>query len=348
MLEESNPSVQTWGILSSGLGAYQPMQAGFSRRTATKLLVSVTATSLVPWMSRGVSSAPDISAADPHPRRRLPVLDSEISYVDTGEGDPIVFLHGNGQYSYVWRNIIPYLTAYGRCLAPDLVGMGRSGKSPTRAYRFVDHVSYLDAWFDGVGITRNVILVAYDWGSALGFYRAYRYPQQIQAVAYWEAIVKPRRWEEMSETAAATFRRLRSPEGEHLVLDENYFVEVIVPRGVIRKLSDEELAAYRAPYAGRESRLPTLVWPRELPIGGEPADVVAIVEQFGEWMSRSAFPKLFVNGDPGAIMVGAVREFCRSWPNQGEITVKGRHLLQEDSPEEIGVALADFVKQVRR
>jgi haloalkane dehalogenase len=325
------------------------MPPRFSRRTANKLLVALAATSLMPRARAAeAASEPNISAADPHSRRRIAVLDSEISYVDTGEGDPIVLLHGNAQYSYVWRNIIPSLTAQGRCLAPDLVGMGQSGKSPRQAYRFVDHARYLDAWFDGLGITRNVILVAYDWGSALGFYRASRFPGQIQAVAYWEAIVKPRRWEELSEASAATFRRLRSPEGEHLVLDENYFVEVIVPRGVIRKLSEAEMAAYRAPYSDRGSRLPTLVWPRELPIGGEPADVVAIVERYGAWMSKSTVPKLFVNGDPGAIMVGAVREFCRSWPNQREITVKGRHLLQEDSPEEIGTALADFVKDVRR
>ena len=320
------------------------MLAQLSRRTANKLLLGLAASSLAPGAARGS----DIRAADPHPRKRIRVLDSEISYVDTGHGDPIVFLHGNGQYSYAWRNIIPYLTSHGRCLAPDLVGMGHSAKSPTQAYRFVDQARYLDAWFDGLGITNNVILVAYDWGSPLGFYRASRLPTQIQAIAYWEAIVKSRQWEEMSEAAATTFRRLRSPEGEHLVLDDNFFVEVIVPRGVLRKLSEEEMAAYRAPYADRESRLPTLVWPRELPIGGEPADVVAIVEQFGEWMSRSAFPKLFVNGDPGAIMVGAVREFCRSWPNQREVTVKGRHLLQEDSPEEIGTALGEFVKDVRR
>lgn len=315
-----------------------------SRRTANKLLLAFAASSLAMRPSKGA----EVSAADPHPRKRLPVLDTEISYVDTGQGDPIVLLHGNGQYSYAWRNIIPYLTARGRCLAPDLVGMGQSGKSPEQAYRFVDHARYLDAWFDGLGITSNVILVAYDWGSALGFYRAYRYPQQIQAVAYWEAIVKPRRWEDMSEAAAATFRRLRSPEGEHLVLDENYFIEVIVPRGVLRKLNAEEMAAYRAPYPDRESRLPTLIWPRELPIGGEPADVVAIVERYGKWMSQSALPKLFVNGDPGAIMVGEVREFCRSWPNQREIMVKGRHLLQEDSPADIGTALAEFVRDIRR
>jgi haloalkane dehalogenase len=326
------------------------MPPRFSRRTASKLLIALAATALVPRTPRAAPSAsgPNVSAADPHPRKRIPVLDSEISYVDTGEGDPIVLLHGNAQYSYVWRNIIPYLTAHGRCLAPDLVGMGQSGKSPRQAYRFVDHARYLDAWFDGLGITRNVILVAYDWGSALGFYRASRFPALIQAVAYWEAIVKPRRWEELSEASAATFRRLRSPEGEHLVLDENYFVEVIVPRGVIRKLSEAEMAVYRAPYPDRESRLPTLVWPRELPIAGEPADVVAIVESYGAWMSKSTIPKLFVNGDPGAIMVGAAREFCRSWPNQREITVKGRHLLQEDSPEQIGTALADFVKDVRQ
>src|SRR5258708_1779530 len=200
------------------------MPPRFSRRTASKLLVALAATSVMARTPRAEQSAsgPNVSAADPHPRKHIPVLDSEISYIDTGEGDPIVLLHGNAQYSYVWRNIIPYLAAHGRCLAPDFVGMGQSGKSPRQAYRFIDHAQYLDAWFDVLGITRNVILVAYDWGSALGFYRVSRFPAQIQAIAYWEAIVKPRRWEGLSEASAATFRRLRSPEGEHLVLDENY------------------------------------------------------------------------------------------------------------------------------
>jgi len=219
------------------------------------------------------------------PRRRVAILDTEISYVDQGEGDPVVFLHGNPTWSYQWRNIIPYLSSRYRCLAPDLVGMGWSGKSPTKAYRFVDHVRYMDAWFDALELTRNVVLVTHDWGAPIGFYRARRHPEQIRAIAYMEAIVAPRRWADFTGGRDRQFRLLRSPEGERLVLDENMFVEIVLPRGILRKLSDEEMEAYRAPYRDRERRLPTLVWPRELPIDGEPADVVAIVDENARWLA---------------------------------------------------------------
>jgi haloalkane dehalogenase len=284
---------------------------------------------------------------DPHPRRRVRVLDTEMSYADTGHGDPIVFLHGNPTSSYLWRNIIPYVRGEGRCLAPDLVGMGHSGKSPNRSYRFTDHARYLDAWFDALGLTRDIILVLHDWGSALGFYRAYRYPEQVKAIAYMESLVQPRRWDDFTHGRDAMFRALRSEEGERLVLDENFFIETVLPRSILRKLTDEEMAIYRAPYADRESRLPTLVWPRELPIEGEPAEVVAIVERYGEWLSKSALPKLFIAAEPGALLVGRAREFCRTWPNQREVTVKGIHYIQQDSPAEIGTALQAFVRSVR-
>lgn len=289
-----------------------------------------------------------ITAADPHPRSRISVLDTEISYVDTGRGDPIVFLHGNPTYSYLWRNIIPYVSGLGRCFAPDMVGMGRSGKSPSQAYRFTNHAAYLDAWFDALGLTKDVILVVHDWGSALGFYRAFRYPEHIKAIAYMEAIVQPLGWEDFGE-AGGMFRALRSEQGEHLIFDQNAFVEMILPRSVIRTLSEEEMAAYRAPYRDREARLPTLIWPRQIPIEGEPADVAAIVEGYGKWLSESSIPKLFIAGDPGAIITatGSSSAFCRTWPNQREIAVSGRHFLQEDSPNQIGTALAEFVRAVR-
>lgn len=285
----------------------------------------------------------DISAVDPHPRRRVRVLDSEISYVDTGSGDPIVFLHGNPTSSYLWRNIIPHLSGLGRCLAPDLVGMGRSAPSPRKTYRFADHAAYLDAWFDALGLTKNVTLVVHDWGSVLGFHWAFRHPGQIRAIAYMEAIALPLRWEDFGE-AAGVFQALRSKQGEGMVLDDNFFVERILPGSVIRGLRPEEMITYRMPYLEREARLPTLVWPRQIPVDGEPADVTAIVERCGEWLSRSELPKLLVLNEPGAIMTGRTRAFCRSWPNQTEVTVKGRHFLQEDSPEEIGAALAGFVR----
>jgi haloalkane dehalogenase len=221
-----------------------------------------------------------IRAADRHPRRRVAVLDTEMSYVDTGAGDPIIFLHGNPTSSYLWRNIVPSLSDQSRCLAPDLIGMGRSGKSSTQSYRFVDHARYLDAWFDALGLTKDVTLVVHDWGSALGFHRAARFPEHIRGIAYMEAIALPRRWEDFGE-AAGIFRALRSEKGEPMIFDENLFVEMVLPSGVIRTLSDEEMAVYRAPYLERRARLPTLTWPRQIPIEGEPPDVNAIVDNYG-------------------------------------------------------------------
>jgi len=288
-------------------------------------------------------SEASISGIDNYPRKRIPVLDTEISYVDAGEGDPIVFLHGNPTSSYLWRNIIPFLIPYGRCLAPDLVGMGQSGKAPTASYRFVDHARYLDAWFDALGLTQNVVLVLHDWGSALGFYRAYRHPEQIRAIAYMEAIVQPRKWDDFPHGRDALFRSLRSQQGEQMVLNDNFFVETVLPKSILRTLSEQEMDAYRTPFKTTEARLPTLIWPRELPIDGAPADVAEIVELYGECLSRSSVPKLLIAAEPGALLTGRALEFCRTWPNQQEVSVKGIHYIQEDSPTEIGTALQDFV-----
>jgi haloalkane dehalogenase len=284
-------------------------------------------------------------AIDRHPRRRIPVLDTEMNFVSVGEGNPIVFLHGNPMWSYLWRNIIPYVSDWGRCLAPDLVGMGASGPSPSRAYRFLDHARYLDAWFDALELTKDVSLVLHDWGSALGFYWARRHPERVRAIAYMEAIVQPRRWDDVPASRAALFRDLRSERGETMIFDDNAFIEVLLPKLVLRPLSVAEMDAYRRPFLERESRLPMLVWPRELPIEGEPADVVAIVEDYGRWMATNSLPKLFVAAEPGSLVIGRAREFCRSWPNQEEIAVPGIHFLQEDSPDEIGRALAAFVRR---
>jgi haloalkane dehalogenase len=319
-----------------------------SRRSVNKTLLALVSASTASTLANEAHSMTDvaISPADSHPRRRIQVLDTEISYVDTGQGDPIVFLHGNPTYSYLWRNVIPHVSGFGRCLAPDMVGMGRSGQSPRKAYRFTDHAAYLDAWFEALGLTKNVTLVVHDWGSALGFYRAFRHPDQIKGIAYMEAIALPRRWEDFG-AAANIFRALRSEQGEHMIFDDNFFVETILPRNVIRTLTAEEMTAYRAPYLEREARLPTLAWPREIPIEGAPADVAAIVDNYGKWLAQSSLPKLLILGDPGATMTGRTRDFCRSWANQQEVTVKGRHFLQEDSPHQIGAALADFVKTAR-
>jgi haloalkane dehalogenase len=286
-----------------------------------------------------------ISASDPHPRRRARILDTEISYVDVGQGDPIVFLHGNPTSSYLWRNIIPHVADLGRCLAPDLVGMGRSGPSPSGAYRFADHAGYLDAWFEALGLADNVTLVLHDWGSALGFHRACRYPKQFRAIAYMEAIVAPRRWDDFPNGRDRMFRALRSDAGERLVLEDNFFVETVLPKSIIRSLGEAEMEAYRRPFRKREARLPMLVWPRELPIEGEPGDIVAIVERYGAWLARAQVPKLFINADPGALLTGRLRDICRRWPNQREVTVKGIHYVQEDAPQEIGAALRAFLQQ---
>jgi len=289
-----------------------------------------------------------ISAADPYPRRRTRVLDTEMAHVDTGRGDPVVFLHGNPTSSYLWRNIIPHVESDGRCLALDLVGMGDSGRAPAGSYRFVDHARYLDGWFDTVELGHRVTLVMHDWGSALGFHWAHRHPERVRALVYMEALVRPVTWEEWPETARKIFQALRSPAGEELVLQKNVFVERILPASVLRGLSEEEMAVYRRPYQEPgESRRPTLTWPREIPVGGEPADVVAIVDNYANWLAQSPIPKLFVNADPGSILTGAQREFCRRWPNQQEVTVKGSHFIQEDSPAAIGGAIAAFVRRNR-
>ena len=289
---------------------------------------------------------PSISATDPHPRRRVRTLDTEISYIDVGRGMPIVFLHGNPTSSYLWRNVIPNLSGIGRCLAPDLVGMGQSGKAPNQNYCFVDHARYLDAWFEMLHLVQDVTLVMHDWGSALGFYRAFRYPEQIKSIVYMEAVALPRDWVDFGD-AAPMFMALRSDKGEQMVLDENVFVEKALPWGVLRSLDEEEMTIYRAPFRERAVRLPMLVWPREIPIEGEPADVHAIVKSYGHWLCQSTLPKLLILGDPGSIMSGNQLAFCRTWPNQQEITVKGKHFLQEDSPAEIGLAVSQFLTSLR-
>jgi len=286
-----------------------------------------------------------ISAEDNHTRRCVSVLDSEMSYVATGNGHPIVFLHGNPTSSYLWRNVIPRVGNLGWCLAPDLIGMGQSAASPRGAYRFVDHSRYLDAWFEALALRRNVTLVVHDWGSALGFHWASRHPERVRAIAYMESIVQPRDWEDLPSSRAPIFRDLRSNKGERMILDENAFIEILLPKLIIRTLTSTEMDAYRRPFIKPNSRWPTLIWPRELPIGGEPADVVKIVEDYGQWLLRTPLPKLFINAEPGSLLIGRAREFCRSWPNQEEVTVRGIHFIQEDSPDEIGSALARFVRQ---
>jgi haloalkane dehalogenase len=289
-----------------------------------------------------------ISADDSYPRKRVSVAGTEIAYVDVGNGAPIVFLHGNPTSSYLWRNIIPHLDGLARCLAPDLVGMGQSGKAPDGRYQFADHARYLDAWFAALGLDHNVTLVVHDWGSALGFHWAHRNPASVKGIAYMEAIVTPLRWDDWPERARKMFELMRSPAGEDLVLQKNVFVERILPASIIRKISEEELVIYRRPYLEPgESRRPTLTWPRQIPIEGEPPDVTAIVNDYAAWLAaNSGLPKLFINAEPGSILVGRQREFCRKWPNQRETTIAGLHFIQEDSPHQIGAAIADWYRHL--
>lgn len=278
-------------------------------------------------------------------KHRIDVLGSEMAYVETGEGDPIVFLHGNPTSSYLWRNVIPHVSDLGRCIAPDLIGMGDSDKVTELGYRFADHRRYLDAFLDAVGASDAVTLVVHDWGSALGFDWANRHRESIAGIAYMEAIVRPVSWSDWPPVSRSIFEAMRSPAGEQIVLEKNTFVEKILPASIIRPLSGEEMDAYRRPFRNPgEDRRPTLTWPREIPIDGEPGDVADVVANYGRWLSTSDVPKLFIDADPGAILVGDQREFCRRWPNQTEVRVAGIHFIQEDSPDEIGTALRQWIE----
>lgn len=265
-----------------------------------------------------------ISTEDPSYRKHIAVLDTEMAYVDAGEGDPIVFLHGNPTPSYLWRHIIPYLLPYGRCLAPDYVGMGNSGAAPDGRYRFVDHQRYLDAWFEALEIDRNVILVLHDWGSALGFSWAQRHQERVKAIVYMESIVRPfKSWDEWPDATRAFFQAQRSPAGEDLILRKNLFIEYLLP---LRHIPEEAMEVYRRHFRNPgPSRLPMLAWTRDLPIAGQPEDVVAIVESYARWLATSPIPKLFIDAEPAGFLIGAQREFCRKWPNQQTVTVSGSH-----------------------
>jgi haloalkane dehalogenase len=288
-----------------------------------------------------------IDARERYPKQFVEALGKRMAYVEVGTGDPIVFLHGNPTSSYLWRNVIPHVEALGRCIAPDLIGMGDSAALDDPgpgSYRFEDHRRHLDALLGALDVTDRVVFVVHDWGSALGFDWGNRHRDAVRGFAYMEAIVRPLSWDEWPDAARGVFEGFRSPAGEELVLAKNTFVERVLPGSVLRGLTEPELDVYRRPFREPgESRRPTLTWPRELPIDGAPEDVVAIVQSYAEWLAGSQVPKLFVNAEPGAILTGAQREFCRSWPNQREVTVPGIHFVQEDAPDEIGRAIADWV-----
>ncbi|MEX1036088.1 MAG: haloalkane dehalogenase [Sneathiella sp.] len=292
-----------------------------------------------------------MTTATRYKKKSATIRGLKMSYIEEGEGDPIVFLHGNPTSSYLWRNVMPHLEGRGRLIAPDLIGMGDSEKLPEsgpESYTFKEHRAFLQDLLAYLMVDKNVTLVVHDWGSALGFDWAYQNQSAMKGIAYMEAIVQPiSSWDDWPETARNIFQAFRSPAGEELVLEKNIFVERVLPTSIIRKLEEEEQREYTRPFRNAgEDRRPTLTWPRQIPIAGEPDDVVNIVDDYSSWLSKTDVPKLFVNADPGSILVGAQREFCRTWPNQTEVTVKGLHFLQEDSPDEIGQAVAEFLAKI--
>ena len=285
--------------------------------------------------------------ATPLAKQYATVDGKQMAYHDSGgDGPVLVFLHGNPTSSYLWRHIVRALDDRYRCVAPDLIGQGDSDKldeSGPGSYRFVEHRRYLDGLLDQLELGDEITFVIHDWGSALGFDWARRHPDRVTGIAYMEAIVRPVTWDEWPDAARGIFQGFRSAAGEEMVLDKNLFVEAVLPASIIRKLDPEEMAEYRRPFAEPgEGRRPTVTWPREIPIDGEPADVTAIVQEYADWLASSEIPKLFVNAEPGSILVGRQREFCRTWPNHTEVTVAGNHFIQEDSADEIGQAIATW------
>jgi len=286
--------------------------------------------------------------ATPLAKKFCEVEGRRLAYVEVGSGRPIVLLHGNPTSSYLWRNVIPHLAGSGRVIALDLIGHGDSDKLPAAdgpgRYSFEVAYAYLKAMLEALGVDSQVTLVVHDWGSALGFHWAYKHPQQVRGIAYMEGLVTPLpSWDDWPEKARGIFQGFRSAKGEDLILKRNMFIEAVLPSSVLRKLSDEEMAHYRAPFAVEADRQTMLNWPRQIPIAGEPANMVALVQEYADWLRHSPVPKLFVNAEPGSILVGAQREFCRTWPNQIEVTVKGLHFVQEDSADEIGHAVAGWL-----
>jgi haloalkane dehalogenase len=291
-----------------------------------------------------------LSETMPYQKKFATVAGKQIAYVEEGSGDPIVLLHGNPTSSFLWRNVVPELVGSGRVIVPDLIGQGDSEKLPASegAERYTLEVvySFLDGLLEAIGANENVTLVIHDWGSALGFMWAMRHAAAVRGVVYMEAIVKPVGWADWPEGAVGIFKGFRSEKGEDLILNRNMFIEGVLPTSVMRTLSETEMDAYRAPHLNADDRQPLLNWPRQIPIEGEPEDVVALVNEYGAFMAGSDIPKLFINADPGSILVGPQREFCRSWPNQQEVTVKGLHFIQEDSPVEIGQAVANWLQEI--
>ena len=290
----------------------------------------------------------EISVREPE-KKNINVLGKKMTYVDKGEGDPIIFQHGNPASSYLWRNIIPYLENQGRCIAIDLIGMGDSDKltdNGNNTYSYHIQKQYFDKCLEELEIKENITFVIHDWGSALGFNWAYEHQESVKGICYMEAIVKKISWEDWPKDAKSIFQGFRSDAGEDLILKKNLFIGGVLPNAIIRNLTETEMDIYRKPFLKEIDRRPTLDWPRQIPINNEPEDVCKIVDDYSSWMSINEIPKLFINADPGSILTGKQREFCRKWKNQQELTVKGNHFIQEDSPNEIGEAISKWYRNL--
>ena len=283
------------------------------------------------------------------PKKYIEVLGKQMAYCEIGEGKPIVFQHGNPTSSYLWRNIMPYMQSQGRCIAIDLIGMGDSDKLEdfgNNTYSYQVQKKYFDACLEALNITDDVTLVIHDWGSALGFNWAQDHPSKIKAICYMEGIVRPLKWEEWNKDATRIFQGFRSDAGEEMVLKKNLFIESVLPGSIIRDLSEDEMNEYRKPFYSEADRQPTLDWPRHIPLDNEPKEMAEVVQDYADWMAQNEIPKLFINAEPGAILIGPQREFCRAWKNQTEVTVKGKHFIQEDSPHEIGSAIKEWLQSL--
>ena len=281
-----------------------------------------------------------------HTKSKILVNNKNMSYVEMGAGETMLFLHGNPTSSYLWRNIMPYFSDIKRCIAPDLIGMGDSDKLDSNKvgqYNFFTHQKWLNDLLESLNLGNKIILVVHDWGSALGFDWAFRNIDRIAGIVYMEGIVCELSWDDWDEKSAPLFKAFRSEAGENMIIEKNIFVERVLPGSVLRGLTEEEMNVYRRPFLNKEDRRPTLDWPNQIPIEGSPKDVVEVVNNYSKFFMKNETPKLFINADPGAILIGKQREFCRSWPNQSEITVPGSHFIQEDSPDLIGEGILNWL-----
>lgn len=282
-----------------------------------------------------------------HPKSKILVNNKNMAYVEMGQGNTMLFLHGNPTSSYLWRNIMPYFSNIKRCVAPDLIGMGDSEKLDSNevgTYNFFEHQKWLNDLLETLNLGDKLILVLHDWGSALGFDWARKNIDRVAGIVYMEGIVCPLSWDDWDEKSAPLFQAFRSDAGENMIIEKNIFVERVLPGSVLRGLTKEEMEVYRRPFLKKEDRRPTLDWPNQIPIDNKPKDVVEVVDEYSKFFSKDNTPKLFINADPGAILIGKQREFCRSWPNQYEFTVPGSHFIQEDSPDLIGEGIFNWLE----